>query len=111
METENRSDGLLHSREVRRVYLITYSKVDINKCPTRESFVMAVVGAFTACNIRIIHWVCAKENHKNSGFHYHMAVKLCERRRWSQVRNVLHERNDVSVNFSNRHDNYYSAWN
>jgi hypothetical protein len=74
--------------------------------PTRESFVSIVQDAFTACNIRL----CAKEHHKQSGFHFHMTVKLSERHRWIKVRNYIAQKHRVNVNFSNRHDNYYSAW-
>ena len=100
----------LSNRQVRAVYLITYSQVDAEKCPTRESFVTVVLNAFSTCNIGILQWVCSKENHKESGFHYHMAVKLTGRRRWRRVRSLIHDNHGVNVNFSNHHDNYYSAW-
>lgn len=100
----------LRSREVRQVYLITYSQVDIEICPTRQSFVSLIVGAFNICGIDIVNWVCSKENHTEGGFHYHMAVKLSQRRRWLSVRNWLQERYHVRVNFSNNHNNYFSAW-
>ena len=71
----------LRSRQVRRVYLITYSQVNVDLCPTRESFATIIQNAFTACNIQLIQWVCAKEDHAESGFHFHMTVKLSERHR------------------------------
>ena len=100
----------LANRVVRQVYLITYSQVDVEKCPTRHSFVSLVVGVFSLCNIEILHWVCCKEKHQEAGFHYHMAVKLKERRRWLLVRKMLQDRYGVKVNFSNNHDNYFTAW-
>lgn len=110
-ETTEGSESLLHNTHVRRVYLITYSQVNAEKFPTRESFVCAVLDAFTACNNQVINWVCSRENHqRTTGFHYHMTVKLRERRRWVRVRNILQERQNINVNFSSRHDNYYSAW-
>ena len=60
---------------VRQVYLITYSKADLQKFPTRESFAQAVVKSFEATNTKIEHWVCSKEAHQVlqvNGFHYHM---------------------------------------
>ena len=39
-----------------------------------------------------------------------MAVKLSGRRRWLRVRNYIDQEYGVQVNFSDRHDNYYSAW-
>ena len=66
-------------RQVREIYLITYSQVNADLFPTRESFVNIVCEAFTACNLDILQWVCAKENNEQSGFHFHMTVKLKER--------------------------------
>lgn len=107
---EQLGNELLRNRDVRRVYLITYSQVNADIFPTRESFVTIVEDAFSTCNVQILQWVCAKENHIESGFHYHMGVKLFERHRWRRVRSVLEEKHGVHVNFSNRHENYYSAW-
>ena len=90
----------LRSRDMRNVYLITYSQVNVEICLTRESFVNIVQGAFTACYIHIVQWVCAQEHHQNAGIHYHLAVKLSERQRWIRVRSVLQERHGVWVNFS-----------
>ena len=100
----------LRSRQVRQVYLITYSQVDVEICPSRQSFVTLIVGAFNICGIDVAQWVCSKENHTEGGFHYHMAVKLSERRRWLSVRNWLQATYHVRVNFSNNHNNYFSAW-
>ena len=66
----------LNDRAVRQVYLITYSKADLQKFPTRESFAQAVVKSFEAINTKIELWVCSKEAHQVNGFHYHMALKL-----------------------------------
>ena len=49
----------LNDRAVRQVYLITYSKADPQKFPTRESFAQAVVKSFEAINRKIELWVCA----------------------------------------------------
>ena len=97
-------------RQVREIYLITYSQVNADLFPTRESFVNIVCEAFTACNVDILQCVCAKENYKQSGFHFHTTVKLKERHRWKRVRNYITEKHGVHVNFSNRHDKYFSAW-
>ena len=72
----------LNDRAVRQVYLITYSKANLRKFPTRESFAQAVVRSFEATNTKIEHWVCCKEAHQVNGFHYHMAIKLDRCKRW-----------------------------
>ena len=68
-------------RQVREIYLITYSQVNADLFTTRESFVNIVIvcEAFTACNVGVLQWLCAKENNEQSGFHFHMTVKLKER--------------------------------
>ena len=68
-------------RQVREIYLITYSQVNADLFTTRESFVNIVIvcEAFTACNVDVLQWLCAKENKEQSGFHFHMTVKLKER--------------------------------
>ena len=68
-------------RQVREIYLITYSQVNADLFTTRQSFVNIVIvcEAFTACNVDVLQWLCAKENNEQSGFHFHMTVKLKER--------------------------------
>lgn len=104
---------MLHSRQVRTVYLITYSQANLDQVPKREHFAHLVVQAFdSTCNIDniITQWACSLESHQNGGYHYHMAIKLKQARRWISVRRWLHNRHGISVNFSNIHSNYYSAW-
>ena len=74
------SNECLGVRQVREIYLITYSQVNADLFTTRESFVNIVIvcEAFTACN-DVLQWLCAKENNEQSGFHFHMTVKLKER--------------------------------
>lgn len=47
---------------------------------------------------------------KETSWHYHMAVKLQKKCRWLHIRNILQSRYNVKVNFSNRHSNYYTAY-
>ena len=104
----------LRSRQVRSIYLITYSRANEAIVPNRESFVQLELDSFdnadplTRCEI--VQWVCSQERHMDGGIHYHMAVKLNARRRWLKIRNYLDERQGLKVNFSARHSNYYSAW-
>ena len=57
-----------------------------------------------------MQWVCCRERHKHNGQHYHMAVKLERIRRWISAKQYLEDKHGIAVNFSNTHDNYYSAW-
>ena len=97
-------------REVRQVYLITYSQADTAKFPDRESFACAVVGSFRAPSASVLHWCCSQESHKKSGVHYHLCLKLNKSHRWLPSKNYLKETYNITVHFSSVHINYYSAW-
>ena len=63
---------LLGKREIRKVYLVTYSQANLSKFPSRSSFASAVVNAFEKGSAKILHWCCSQESHKKSGVHYHI---------------------------------------
>ena len=113
-EVDSADTESLSWRDVRRVYLITYSQANLEIVPTREAFAHIILDAFDTAvpelNATVIHWVCSQESHADGGLHYHMAVKLSGRRRWLRVRNYIDQEYGVKVNFSDRHDNYYSVW-
>lgn len=104
----------LKGRQIRSVYLITYSKADAEIIASRESFAVAVLDSFEnadpSSKTNIVQWVCSEEKHKNGDSHYHMAVKLDKNRRWLKVRNYADSKHGVKLNFSSSHSNYYSAW-
>ena len=94
----------LGSRQVRSIYLITYSRANEDIVPNQESFVQLVRDSFdnadplTRCGI--VRWVCSQERHRDGDIHYHMAVKLNARRRWLKIHNYLGERHRVKMHFS-----------
>ena len=103
----------------RMVYIITYSRADTSKFPTRESFSEAVIEAWKFFGINILHWVVCIEAHANLRFesgddlnyyHFHMALKLEKRGRWLQVKKYLNEKFGIQVHFSDHHNGYYSAY-
>ena len=107
----------LRSRQQRLVYLITYSRADPQKVPSREAFGAIIVNAFEQlCVARVEYWVVSEEKHhdneETSEFptHFHMAVKLTTRARWSRVRSHLQSTFNIQVNFSSNHNTYYSAF-
>ena len=106
--------GSLMSRQVRHIYLLTYSRANLELVPTREEFSRLVLDSFQnsdpCTRSQVVQWVCSQEYHRDGSIHFHMAVKLSVRRRWLRVRNYLDHRHGVKVNFSNNHCNYYSAW-
>ena len=76
---------------MRRQYLVAYSKANMTKFPTGETFAEVVVNSLTLSGIvNIQHWFCCLEEYKNtSGQHYHMCVKLSGPKRWNPVKNAL----------------------
>ena len=104
----------LSRRQVRSVYLITYSRAQADKIASRAAFAEVIVEAFKNADQkisnRVLQWVCSEERHRDGRIHYHMAVKLERNRRWLKVRNYVHEMHGVKINFSSNHANYYSAW-
>lgn len=98
------------------VYLITYSRADLEKVPDRATFARIVTDAFEEVQVaKVQHWVVSQEQHKETGAnpnktHYHMALKLNQRMRWSRVRQYLESHNEIRVNFSDNHNTYYSAY-
>ena len=101
----------LGPRQVRQVYLVTYSQADTTKFPTRKSFADAVVLSFCrGTTASIVHWCCSQEQHARFGVHYHFAIKLKKNQRWLPAKKFLQDTYGISVHFSNVHKNYYSAW-
>lgn len=96
----------------RRQYLVTYSQADLTKFPSRESFSDALVSAFNGSGKVVAeYWACCLEEHENtSGYHYHASVKLSGPKRWDPVKRKLKADHGITVNFSEKHENYYSAY-
>ena len=93
------SEDEMGRRDLRRVYLVTYSQADVEKCSTRSSFAVAVVAAFSRANTKVIQWCCSLENHKKSGVHYHMCIKLDKLQCWLPAKNFLAQSYYISTFF------------
>ena len=95
----------------RRSYLITYSKANLEKFPTRESLAKAVVAAFTSKRGKVApqHWACCLESHSDGSYHYHVSLKLNGPKRWLEAKRALESQHNIVVNFCD-HDGYYTAY-
>lgn len=104
---------LSDTRSGRRQYLVTYSQVDPDKFPTRESFAAILEEEFNAGEsaVKVKHWACCREPHENGGFHYHCAIKLTGTKKWVSVKHRVMSKYGVVINFSDSHDHYISAYN
>eukprot|EP00795_Rhopilema_esculentum_P005652 gene5652-10884_t len=80
--------------------------------PTRESFGKAIAEAFDrgSGEVKTQHWTCCLERHQDGGQHYHVAIKLTGPKRWVGVKEHLTKTFGIVVNFSEGHDNYYTAY-
>lgn len=107
-EAESNAD-LLPSQS-RCVYLVTYSQASKTKFPSRLEFAEALIKSFDHTSAKIVQWCCSEESHQVKGTHYHAAVKLDKVQRWSSSKKYLKDRYGITVNYSGRHHNYYSAW-
>ena len=94
----------------RSVYLITYSKADLNKVPTRERYAEIILDGFSKGVAKIVQYAVCREEHKDGTPHYHMCLKLNKQRRWKGVRNIISQRYKINVNFSDKHSNYYACY-
>ena len=81
-QTDEVSEGNLGLKEVRRVYLITYSQADTTKVPSRQRFAEIVVEAFELRGASVVQWACCKKPHRAEGIHFHMAIKLSRPQRF-----------------------------
>lgn len=106
----NITENELQPRQVRSVYLITYSQANLEKFQTRESFARAVIKEFESSKVRVLQWVCCLENHKVNGVHYHLAIKMSSNKRWLPVKKRMTQEHGAVLHFSSAHQNYYSAW-
>ena len=100
----------MNARNVRQIYLITYSMVDTERFPTRSSFAEAVVQSFADTPAKVLQWCCCLEQHVQSSVHFHMAMELDKDQRWLPSKRYLLERCGISVHFSDTHENYFRAW-
>ena len=48
---------------------------------------------------RVLYWVCSKEKHRNSGTHFHIALKLDGVLRWTGVKNRITTSYGIVLNF------------
>ena len=92
--------------------LVTYSQVDCEKFPTRESFGNMVQEEFERGNsqVKVSHWACCKEMHERMGFHYHCCVKLTGVKKWLSVKNNIMKQHNIVLNFLDSHNHYVYAY-
>ena len=124
-EEEEISLTQLTVNQQKSVHLVTWSQADdsllgnINNCNPRQVFGDLVVSMFleqidnlpsSSRGIELLHWACAREEHVNSGHHYHVAINFSSRIRWQSVSKRLAEEKGIFVNFQSFQTKYAHAW-
>ena len=85
-----------------RTYLLTYSAIDPEIFPTRQSFGEACAEAFGNC---VDYYAVCKEQHTTDGEHYHASFKLTKPRRWGAPKKHLMSQYNAVVNFREPDEN------
>ena len=104
-------------KTARRQYLVTYSKADTMRFPTRKSFGEFVVRHFNASytpgstsKVQVRMWAVCREKHADGQYHYHCSIKLePEGKKWWRPWKAMYDLG-VKVNFSDTHLYYASAF-
>ena len=95
--TEVSTEPELKPRQLRSVYLVTYSQADLKKFASREIFAETVAQFFTSTNVRVVQWACSMEEHESTeGYHYHMCIKLNKNKRLMPVKQKMSQEHGVS---------------
>ena len=110
--TEVSTGRELKPRQLRSVYLVTYSQADFKKFPSREIFAETVAAQFfTSTNVKVVQWAHSMEEYKSTGgYHCHMCIKINRNKRLMPVKQKMFQEHGVQLHFSSAHTNYYSAW-
>lgn len=105
------SGAELSYKTVRSTYLVTYSRADVIKFPTKSSFAEAVLQCFPDREkAKVVMWACSLETHKDGMPHYHMCMKFSGNRRWKEGKNLFYRTHGVSLHFSSLHNDYATAF-
>ena len=95
---------------LRTQYLVTYSKANMTKFPTTETFAQAIVNSFILSGkVTVEHWACCLAEHENTSGKC-MCVVLLGPKRWNPVKNHLKSNYQIVVNIFESHKTYYTAY-
>ena len=105
-------DFMVPKENGRRTYLVTYSRADVGKFPTRESFGKMIARHFDAgkAKAKVEYFACGLEQHENGLPHYHMSLKLSGPKKWVRVKKAIQDDEGIVVNFGDKHDDYVMAF-
>ena len=78
---------------------MTHLQTDEGKFPSQQSF--GKIGEFSSGQsaMKVTHWVCCCEKHKDSGIHFHCAIKLIKLKKWVSVKERIRQAHNIVPNF------------
>jgi hypothetical protein len=99
----------------KRVYLVTYSKADLVRFPTRESFAAVLEDHFSRSknnnsNVKVEYLAVCREKHEDNSDHYHASVKLTGTKKWNGVKKSIYESHKIVLNFGTDVAGYLKAF-
>ena len=103
----------LGDRQVRRVYLITYSQANLEEFPNCTVFTEKILEYFTTVkgdNNPPVQWACCQEPHKDGGKYYHMTIQFKNPGRWLSIKNFMLKKYGIALHFSSQHAGYNTAY-
>lgn len=106
------STHLVNKTFARRTYLVTFYQTDLAKFPARKGFGKRIKKHFNigSGKVRVQHQACSQEKYQDGGDHCHIALQLTGLKRWKSVNDSKISPDDITVNFSGRHDNSHSVY-
>ena len=108
--------SFLVQRIADQMHMITWNQVSRDIFPTWKRFGgwVAVLFDSDSWNVKVKHWACCLERHKDDGKHCHMLLILCGPKRWPlnglSGKNNVFEKHGLSSIFQ-RNSNHYPASN
>ena len=111
-EDEFQSDKMVNTGVGRRTYLVTYSKANLEKFPTRQSFGEMIQKHFDdgPSKVKTEYWACCRENHKDGSEHYHVSLKLSGVKKWYMIIKNIIDKEGIVVHFSNKPSYYIASY-
>lgn len=100
----------MDSTPSRRVYLITYSKANMEKVPSRELFADMLTRNIETSAVKVEYMSVCQESHKDGTQHFHAAVKLNGVKKWLPISRQVSECEGIQLNFQEDSAGYLKAY-
>ena len=101
----------LDDRQVRRVYLVTYTQADLQRFPTCQVFTNSILQFFKEQDKNSpVQWACCQEPHEDGGKHYHIILRFEKPRRWLPLKRYAEKHFNIELHFSSQNLGYIAGY-